>query len=406
MRSGAAQIPPRAHRPLRALEPGWGRSYRAAAALLLAGLLALGLLWLTGALEHRSGSVTAAGGKGVAPSLVTGTLRPGEVLQLRTVVKTLPVPPSVDALLLQDETGSFQDAIGKMKSLVGSDLVPALNATGASYATGVAGFRDYSRHPWGDTGDWVYRLLAPLALGGAGFSSGVPQLVANGGADEPEAQLEALAYLSNPEHAAIDSNGDGSVSGPSDTPAGAQPHWRRTAKRVVLLATDADCHTVNDGTGWPGDPNITSPGVVGEMLKKNGITVIGLVPPAGVTTCVSTLARITGGTLQRTNVSGSDVATAIVAGLHALPVTIRPRASCTLGASLAISPSSAKVPSGTDAPFAETILASGTPAKSGIATCNVAYLVDGKLDPRFVQHVQIRVVAPSPRSAHLRRPTH
>jgi hypothetical protein len=86
--------------------------------------------------------LTSRGFVSSTPATATTPLAPGSVSSLSTRVVTLPVPPLVDVVLVQDETGSFGGAIDQLKKLVSTDVVPALDATGAPYTTGVAGFRD------------------------------------------------------------------------------------------------------------------------------------------------------------------------------------------------------------------------------------------------------------------------
>jgi len=387
MRSGAALRQRPALRAPRALEPRWGRRLAVPAALLL---VLVGVLWTTGAVRPGASSRAAAVARSVGahPAAVTLPVGPGGTSSISTRVLTLPVPPLVDVVLVQDETGSFGDAIGELKKLTSTEIVPALDKTGASYRTGVVGFRDYGQSSWGDGGDWVFRELAPLGSSGTGFGAGVPALSAAGGGDTPEGQLEALAYLVDPAHAPIDSYGDGVTrSEDGDTPAGEQPRWRRGAKRIVLLATDADCHTVGD-PGWPGDRSITSAASVARVLKAHGITVVGIVPPDADLSCVTDLATATGGTVQRTDATGSDVAHAIVAGLKALPVSVMPHAVCSIGVTTRFKPRRATVHSGSAAKFQETF-ARASDGPAGPASCTVSYLVNGKVAAHFEQRVTL-----------------
>src|SRR3990170_2826886 len=255
---------------------------------------------------------------GVVPAVVTETIAPGNSIDVPKTVHTLAIPPLVDICLVEDETGSFSDDIANLQALAGpgGSLITALDATGSNYATCVVGYRDFAQDSWGNTGDWVYRRLADVTLAGAGFLSGVPLLSAGGGADIPEAQLEALHYLADPLHLAIDSNGDADTTDTNDTAADLQPSWRVGSTQVALLATDADCHVTGDTGGWPGDAGTTSAAVTGGLLSGAGITVIGLTPGgAGTNLCVDTLAAATGGTVHPTTASGADIGDAIMAGL-------------------------------------------------------------------------------------------
>ena len=329
---------------------------------------------------------------GVAPTAVTGELAPGQSMTVAKTVHTIAIPPLVDIFLLEDETASFGDDIANLQALAapGGPLITALDATGANYATGVGGFRDFAQDGWGSSADWVYKRYSNITPGGAGFVAGVPSLTAGGGADIPEAQLEALHYVALPGHAAIDSNGDGDTADANDTAAGLQPTWRSGAKRVVLLATDAPCHVTGDAGGWPGDSGTAAN--VGAVLAGAQITVIGLTPGGAGFGCVDVLAAATGGTVQSTTSSGSDIVAAIMAGLGNLPVTVTPSATCDSGLSLAFAPPSQTVTSGDDALFTETITASLSAPQGSIVSCTVQFLIDGNpAGPAFTQTIQIRI---------------
>jgi hypothetical protein len=329
---------------------------------------------------------------GVVPNAVAGELAPGESMTVGKTVHTIAIPPLVDIFLLEDESGSFADDIANLQTLAGAGgpLITALDATGANYATGVGGFRDFAQNIWGSPGDWVYRRLSDISPGGAGFVAGVPGLTAGGGGDIPEAQLEALHYLALTGHAAIDSNGDGDTVDANDTAVGLQPSWRMGAKRVVLLATDASCHVTGDAGGWPGDSGTAAN--VGAILAANQITVIGLTPGGAGFDCVDVLASATGGTVQSTTSSGSDIVDAIMEGLGNLPVTVTPSAVCDAGLSASFAPASQTVTSGEDALFTETITASASAPQGSTIGCTVQFLVDGNpAGPAFTQTVRIAI---------------
>jgi hypothetical protein len=331
---------------------------------------------------------------GVVPATVSGELAPGQSMTVAKTVHTIAIPPLVDIFLLEDETGSFGDDIANLQALAGpgGPLITALDATGANYATGVGGFRDFAQSSWGSPGDWVYRRLSDITPGGAGFVAGVPGLTAGGGNDGPEAQLEALHYLAVPGHPAIDSNGDADTVDANDTAAGLQPSWRAGAKRVVLLATDNACHVTGDAGGWPGDAGTTSALTTAGILAGAQITVIGLTPGGAGFGCVDVLANNTGGTVESTTTSGSDIVAAIMAGLGNLPVTVTPSATCGSGLSLAFAPASQTVTSGDDALFTETITASLSAPQGSVVSCTVQFLIDGNpAGPAFTQTVQIRI---------------
>src|SRR5919106_346037 len=126
---------------------------------------AVGLAALLAALAAGFGTAAAhAPVIGVVPNAVAGSLAPGASMNVTKTVHTTEIPPLVDILLLEDETFSFVDDIANLQALAapGGPLITELDDTGADYATGVAGFRDFAQFPWGDPGDWVYRRPADI----------------------------------------------------------------------------------------------------------------------------------------------------------------------------------------------------------------------------------------------------
>jgi len=92
----------------------------------------------------------------------------------------------------------------------------------------------------------------------------------------------------------------------------------------------------------------------------------------------SAIAAATGGTLTASS-SSSDVATALVAGLHNLPVTVAATATCdTVGFTLGLTPASQVVTSGSDASFSRTMNVGGA-VKPGVYTvnCHITPTFDG-----------------------------
>lgn len=327
--------------------------------------------------------------------LVGASLNPGSGFTQTKTITTTVIPPKIDICLDQDESGSFGDDIETLRSLVDPEtgtLIPALDDTGADYATCVTGFRDFAQgpaegFPWGDAGDWVYKRHADVTAGGGGFEAGVDSLTAGGGGDLPEAQLENLHYLATPSHPAINSNGNFTpdfgapiLDDPEDTPAGLQPTWRDRAKRVVLLATDAECHVTGDAGGWPGDNGTTSASTTAGILADAGITVIGLIPNVdSPIQCVSDLASGTDGSVHSIGSDSSELVNAMMEGLGNLDVTVQPSDDCDPGLSVTFDGNPAgeaakTVQSGEDVSWEEEFtVAEGA---EGTLTCTIEFLVD------------------------------
>ena len=311
-------------------------------------------------------------GPALTPATVEETVLPGGSVEIEKTVHLPAFPPVFDLCLVQDETGSFFDDLPVMAAQI-PGLVAALDASGSDYATCVVGYRDFAQSTWGSGGDWVYRRVADVTAGGAGFTAGVPLLTASGGLDLPEAQLEALHYLATPAHPAIDSNGDLDTTDANDTPVGQQPTWRAGSQRIVLLTTDADCHVQGDAGGWPGDAGTASPAVTAAALAGADVTLIGLTPGgAGTIACVDGLAAGTGGSVQAIGASSEAIATAILAALADIEVQVFMRSDCstTTGGvvTTTFSPNPQAGTGGSDLVFTETISVSAS-APGGTYTC-------------------------------------
>ncbi len=137
------------------------------------------------------------------------------------------VTGGMNVQFLQDLTGSFADDIANVRTLV-PQIVTALQGVQATAAFGVSTFRDKPYGAFGSPGDWVYATQAAIGISPAGLTTAYGSMVASGGADLPEAQLEALLQL------AVRSN----------TEVGFQPN----AARFAVVFTDASFHTAADGT--------------------------------------------------------------------------------------------------------------------------------------------------------------
>ncbi|MCC5654446.1 hypothetical protein LC609_32620 [Nostoc sp. XA013] len=137
--------------------------------------------------------------------------------------------PTNDIVFLQDLTGSYGDDLPKLQVL----LPAVVNRVTSPYLTnifgndlqfGLASFKDKPVSSLGSFGDYVYQKEVSLITDTGQVKTAVGSFVANGGADEPESQLEALL------HAALDN----SIG------------YRVGSKRLVFLATNATYHVAGD----------------------------------------------------------------------------------------------------------------------------------------------------------------
>ena len=305
-------------------------------------------------------SVVAAMGADIQPRSVDAVIFPGASAQVDKTVTTPELPPVVDICLLQDETGSFYDDVGNLQTAAGG-IYDAVTAASPDAQFAVAGFRDYPTSPYGSPGDWVYRLVSAMNADKTSWVNGVGALTASGGADTPEAQYDAIVAASGP----------GSFVDPT---LGAQANcgWRDSssgAQRVLVVTTDAPFHTP-DGT------HVNSQAATIAALQAQDIIVVGLKAP-GAGSELDALASATGGSVQALSSDGSNIASAILAGLEAVQVDVSMESNCAWPISTTFSPGSRSVGSGADAEFTETISVSAD-APGGTYTCSDRALINGE----------------------------
>jgi hypothetical protein len=258
----------------------------------------------------------------VEPSELPITLNEGESEQVTKYVTTPSIPPKLDLLLLEDETGSFWDDIDEMQGTppeyedgLALAIWDELVDREIDFTAGVAGFRDFAYNGWGDPGDWVYRLLEDQTNIRADYKSAILTLSDGGGYDTPEAQLAALMSIA--EGTGWDGDGDDVIdpSDPEDTPAGQNPTWREGATKVVLLVTDAPYHVYGDEE-YPDNPSVDEdwPGPTyadtRDELQADGIHVI-ILTVSGASGYYGTLATDTGGVVKLIADDSSDIVDAV-----------------------------------------------------------------------------------------------
>ncbi|GAB6141325.1 hypothetical protein JCM14076_20540 [Methylosoma difficile] len=131
----------------------------------------------------------------------------------------------LDVQFLQDLTGSFADDIATVRGVV-PQIITALQAVQANSEFGVSTFRDKAIGSFGGAGDWVYQMPLTLTTDAGALTTAYASMIANNGADGPEAQIEALMQL------ALHSSDVG---------------FRADSAHFVVLFTDAPFHVAGDG---------------------------------------------------------------------------------------------------------------------------------------------------------------
>ncbi len=222
----------------------------------------------------------------------------------------------LDLQFLQDLTGSFGDDIAMVRGLV-PQIVAAVQGVQPDSRFGVSTFRDKAFGSFGSAGDWVYEQTLALSADAAALTAAYTAMVASGGADGPEAQIEALMQLSL---------------------RSATVGFGLNAARFVVLFTDAPFHVAGEGLaagiplanngdavldGTPAGTGEDYPAIAQLKLALEGANIFPIFAVAGgndlaYQTLVTQLGR---GAEVTLTADSSNVVAAIVAGLSAVTVT-------------------------------------------------------------------------------------
>lgn len=222
---------------------------------------------------------------------------------------------SLNVQFLQDLTGSFGDDIATVRSLV-PQIVTALQSVQANAAFGVSTFRDKAFGAFGSAGDWVYRTENAIGITPSMLTDAYTAMIASGGADLPESQLEALLQIG--------------------LRATTEVGFQSNAARFVVLFTDASFHVAGEGlaAGIPmannGD-SILDGGGIGEdypMISqvKAALQAANIIPIFAVTggfetTYQGLVTDLGRGTVVTLTANSSNVVSAITAGLTSATTT-------------------------------------------------------------------------------------
>jgi hypothetical protein len=229
----------------------------------------------------------------ISPTAVTGTLAVGASATIHktvTVSAGTPTAAQGDVFFLSDTTGSMYELIGTVKTNA-TAIVTGLSVYG-NVQTGAGSYRDVPTSPWGDTGDYSYRLDSAID-GVANTQAGIDTWIAGGGADLPESQLIALTQVAT----------DPAVS------------FRVGSEKFVVWFGDAPGHEPSNTPGYPGPSTADTI----TTLQAAGITVIAFDVSSGGLNVEGQAAAITGatgGTLTNGFPADTDaVVAAIVAAI-------------------------------------------------------------------------------------------
>jgi hypothetical protein len=136
-----------------------------------------------------------------------------------------------DIFFLVDTTGSMGGAISNVTSSLSTIIVPAVTDAIADARMGVGDYRDFPVDPYGDAGDWAFRIRQTMTDDVAAVQTALRGLRAGGGNDGPESATEGLFHT---------------VADDSCPDAFGAACFRLMTHPIIVLVTDAEFHNGPD----------------------------------------------------------------------------------------------------------------------------------------------------------------
>jgi hypothetical protein len=300
---------------------------------------------------------------GVSPSSVTLNLDPGGSTTVAKTVSTPAIPPKPDIMILADTTGSMQPVLSALQAnltTAGTGLIPQVLAAQPDAEFGVADYKDMVNCP----DPYAYQLDQAITSDVSAVTTAVNNYSASGGCDDPEQQLNALYQI------ATNPSADG---------------WRSGSTRIIAWFGDAPGHDPSYGHTLAD----VEAALVAANIRVVAVPISDGDPDGGLDGYgqATAITQATGGTLV-SNTDPSDVASAILAGLQNLPVTVTTSlSSCDPNLAVTEAPTSQTVTSGNDASFTEGITVSPSAVPGSTLTCTVNFLLNGMLSPGFSETI-------------------
>ena len=144
-------------------------------------VLVVGVLLMTG-------SWTLVQAQSLSPASVTGTVRPGDALDVAKAVHTPPIPPRPDICFLADTTGSMGDAVANVAANA-TTIMNMVRAVQPDSQFCAAQYRDSGDSP-------EFQVDQTVTASILAVQTAVNTWAPGGGGDTPEGQLHALTRLS------------------------------------------------------------------------------------------------------------------------------------------------------------------------------------------------------------------
>ena len=136
-----------------------------------------------------------------------------------------------DIFFLVDTTGSMGGAISNVTSSLSTTIVPAVTDAIADAHMGVGDYRDFPVDPFGDPGDWAFRVRQTMTDDVAAVQTALRALRAGGGNDGPESATEGLFHT---------------VADDACPDAFGAACFRLMTHPIIVLVTDAQFHNGPD----------------------------------------------------------------------------------------------------------------------------------------------------------------
>ncbi|MGD0572722.1 MAG: right-handed parallel beta-helix repeat-containing protein [Sedimentisphaerales bacterium] len=220
---------------------------------------------------------------------------------------------ALDFVICFDTTGSMGGDITAVGNAA-SQIVSKIAASFASYRLALVDFRDYPDGNHGALTDWAYRDRVRFTTDANALINGIQQLVAGGGADNPEAIYTALMHSMDPNAlvARLTANGYANYIDLNSPGLG---DWRpgNMVIRVIMILSDAPPHDPEPYTNYVLNDIITA------ATGENPIHIIPVVirdDPTAVS-ALSPVATGTGGILIPTT-DDSTVPAAVLRAISLL----------------------------------------------------------------------------------------
>jgi hypothetical protein len=280
------------------------------------------LLLRTLALCAVLGAVAATqAGAAITPATFEASMKPGESAQVTKTVDVPEFPRSLDLMLIVDLTGSYSDDLPRIKSLA-PGIFDDVRATASDSQFGLSTFVDFPFSPWGELGEWGYRLEQQLTRERTSWLAAVNAMTSRFGNDEPESQYEALYQAVTGAGREMPATTDGDYDDRGEIKPGQQGAFRVQTQKVIAITTDSSFHRSGDSGSSFSYPGPSRDAVV-DALNARNIRVISIKAP-GTTTQMDDIAAATRGAVVTTSNTSAEIGRAITSGLDVLKFNIRP----------------------------------------------------------------------------------